>query len=1251
MAQDDTDREIRGNIAIDFAHPRILDGLEYWRVLGLIDDQEIKFLSKKYLSCAVLEMVTAKPTVITNTSFAEEIIPEPVPVVTENINLFNKLWQSFRAELSVRWLLFLGLFLVIVSSTLLAGTQWNNISNLGQYAILWGYTLIFFIVGSWARKQINLQLTAQTLQVVFTLLIPINIWAIDTFSIGRSTPGIIGAVSAITVLFYLYYRKAYNEENGTLAVTDLLFLLLSLLHLRWGTNSVSLSAVYIGSIGVASVLVFGRNNRHLTAQFSTRLAIYALATLLLRIIFIRQLSLWQIGLPLGVMGWLTPYYYEIENREGENTFLKNLFDRVAIGLLGLAWLITLDNYWSWQSVGVSLLVLHFFYRRLRANWRSINIIALFLFGLQSLFRWRDLLPPGWRESAVTLWLNTTGSTGYFPNLYGVTLFPYVIIWVIFSRWLRRQDKKALAQLAQYLSFALGIVLTLISLTNVWGRSFNLLLSTVTLIYVISSGSRAKFLIRVGHAVGLLTVASFIDAIYPSLNNFSWALITLAFTVMELLLSIRRSDRPLWQSFYDSAWFFGCLLAGVSYALFFWVTQNLNVESLWWLLTPATFTLVGVLGEDNRKSQGITISCYALIVAIALTLWQSPVRLMSFGISSVVMATNSYYLPRLLTTRSHIGFVLATGLLGVWEYGFKSPPLWTLYVDGNWLLFQCLLVGVLWLVSLPLRGRENSFLSLTGKACYEWGILFFIWNTLRLTLHSVASVLTITNTSWQWWLSPVLLAAVLLYTHRSRLDNLVVWGAVWLGEVFIVETLWHLRESFLLLAVVNLIVGWLAFFLTRKLATRYDHLVSIKFFPLFYGGVGILWRLGQFNAYTGGLTVVAALLGLAVSRRFERGNSLAILSLVGVSLGIYEEVFYAASRSSDRNLANFFLLLSVVSVVIAIIHRLLLRRYVSLLYLTVNQGKAIAHTYWLISLPLKLGGMVSLYPSPYLLFLSLLTSLYSWREGFISGKDKWVYWGGMDFFVTIVILRLTYPGLGSYDWLYGLVGAVFSFCIYNLPWQTWGWRVNPWQRMALFLPLVTALFTFGSISYPSLAFIALFYAYVSMESDKIRWSYASLVFFNWMLAKFLIDNDFGDVFYWGSMLGLSILYISTVDPILKGRRQQRHNWRVAGSGLICVTALLFHQETGGLIPASISLLTLLVGLGFRVRAFLFVGTITFMLTVFYQLILLSWSYSFLKWAIGLLIGIIMISVAALFERLREQVMSLWNNVLQQLQSWE
>ncbi|MDV3000329.1 MAG: hypothetical protein N5P05_001935 [Chroococcopsis gigantea SAG 12.99] len=207
MAQDDTDREIRGNIAIDFAHPRILDGLEYWRVLGLIDDQEIKFLSKKYLSCAVLEMVTAKPTVITNTSFAEEIIPEPVPVVTENINLFNKLWQSFRAELSVRWLLFLGLFLVIVSSTLLAGTQWNNISNLGQYAILWGYTLIFFIVGSWARKQINLQLTAQTLQVVFTLLIPINIWAIDTFSIGRSTPGIIGAVSAITCLFYITAKR------------------------------------------------------------------------------------------------------------------------------------------------------------------------------------------------------------------------------------------------------------------------------------------------------------------------------------------------------------------------------------------------------------------------------------------------------------------------------------------------------------------------------------------------------------------------------------------------------------------------------------------------------------------------------------------------------------------------------------------------------------------------------------------------------------------------------------------------------------------------------------------------------------------------------------------------------------------------------------------------------------------------------------------------------------------------------------
>ena len=47
----------------------------------------------------------------------------------------------------------------------------------------------------------------------------------------------------------------------------------------------------------------------------------------------------------------------------------------------------------------------------------------------------------------------------------------------------------------------------------------------------------------------------------------------------------------------------------------------------------------------------------------------------------------------------------------------------------------------------------------------------------------------------------------------------------------------------------------------------------------------------------------------------------------------------------------------------------------------------------------------------------------------------------------------------------------------------------------------------------------------------------------------------------------------------------------------------------------------------------VGVATFFITGFYQLVVLSLRYSFFKWVIGLLVGIILISLAANFETRR------------------
>jgi len=65
----------------------------------------------------------------------------------------------------------------------------------------------------------------------------------------------------------------------------------------------------------------------------------------------------------------------------------------------------------------------------------------------------------------------------------------------------------------------------------------------------------------------------------------------------------------------------------------------------------------------------------------------------------------------------------------------------------------------------------------------------------------------------------------------------------------------------------------------------------------------------------------------------------------------------------------------------------------------------------------------------------------------------------------------------------------------------------------------------------------------------------------------------------------------------------------------------------------------------------VGTATFVLTVFYQLVVLSFRYPFSKWVIGLIAGIIFISIAANFEQRREQILGIFQNWANQWREWE
>jgi hypothetical protein len=76
-----------------------------------------------------------------------------------------------------------------------------------------------------------------------------------------------------------------------------------------------------------------------------------------------------------------------------------------------------------------------------------------------------------------------------------------------------------------------------------------------------------------------------------------------------------------------------------------------------------------------------------------------------------------------------------------------------------------------------------------------------------------------------------------------------------------------------------------------------------------------------------------------------------------------------------------------------------------------------------------------------------------------------------------------------------------------------------------------------------------------------------------------------------------------------------------------------------------------GLGLKIRAFLFTGTITLIVTVLHQLIILLFTYSFLKWVVGLLTGISSIAIAAGFENKRDRIADQLKNYRDRLQSWQ
>lgn len=96
--------------------------------------------------------------------------------------------------------------------------------------------------------------------------------------------------------------------------------------------------------------------------------------------------------------------------------------------------------------------------------------------------------------------------------------------------------------------------------------------------------------------------------------------------------------------------------------------------------------------------------------------------------------------------------------------------------------------------------------------------------------------------------------------------------------------------------------------------------------------------------------------------------------------------------------------------------------------------------------------------------------------------------------------------------------------------------------------------------------------------------------------------------------------------------------------------MFYQNLP-FIPGIFSLITIFAGLGLKIRAFLYIGTGAFFITSIYQLVIFSLSYSFLKWIVGLLVGILLIYIAPNFETRRSQITALLRSISEEFANWD
>jgi hypothetical protein len=634
-----------------------------------------------------------------------------------------------------------------------------------------------------------------------------------------------------------------------------------------------------------------------------------------------------------------------------------------------------------------------------------------------------------------------------------------------------------------------------------------------------------------------------------------------------------------------------------------------------------------------------------------------------------MFLNTQYLRHKVSALITVGFGLSFIAALLWE---GVPGLARLSIEG-WFVAGAVCTIGLWLVRTLLSRRENELVAIYAEATDKWAIALCSVEVLLLSIHSLLVYQKLAQPGFFYLISSAIILGAIVYRSWQQPTNWGFYGIGWCLELLIAEVLGFSERSIIKIAIANIALGlitqllgewWRRKHRLQQLPNRWHIL------PLLYGVFGAVLRSHSFANWTGLSTLAIALIAIGVGRRRQEFKPLVYLGLVGVSISVYELLLYQLLQVSGGAFGDGLIAMSVLGTGIMYAYRILSPWLVDYLRLTTEELKVVAHVHWAVSsclllcatfTPIAINRLVGLGTGVFLIRYAIFQGRSPLSPPLIRGvggitkAETWVYLG-----------LLEIAGLRIY-WVHTAVGRLFAgpllpwrapiasvvaYFLYILPWERWGWSKRPWQNAAYILPLIYLWESRAEIYPVGLVITAGFYAFVAKFSEKFRFTYVSVVLIDWALFRWFSGLHLTDALWYVTLIGLSLLYVAQCDPGLRlpEMKASRHWLRLLGSGLICGWAIVFHQDTA-FVPGIFSLIAIFAGLALRVRAFLYVGVGTFFITSFYQLVIFSLRYPFFKWVVGLLVGIVLISIAANFETRREQLNSLLRNTTEELQEWE